>query len=238
MIKKSKNPYIRDIYLAYLTENAERTLTDNYPIIERKMIALEPPRELIQWDRRRDVIDPANTGMCFYCNDYTFTPVLNNPKAYVEKFAQYACVVGLDPSPYDNMPLVVQKSQIYLNIAATYYYGSCGLKVIPNVRLGDDRTLTCLEAFPKNTLIAIGTHGFVHRLDNRRIFANQINKIVDELEPSGIVVYGIASKELFGSAISKGIPIYQYDSYTMKQNKITKVNKVLMAIDHCFEEAQ
>lgn len=130
----------------------------------------------------------------------------------------YQSVVGVDPSPYDNMPLVVQKSQIYLNLAITHYFGTNGIKVIPNVRLGDDRTLGCLDAFPRHALIAVGTHGFTHRRDNREIFARQMRAVVDVLEPSGICVYGPASEGIFGYARSKGIPIYQYDSYTMKEN--------------------
>jgi hypothetical protein len=42
---------------------------------------------------------------------------------------QYKCVVGLDASPYDNMPLVVQKSQIFLNLGITYYYKTPKFKV-------------------------------------------------------------------------------------------------------------
>ncbi len=164
--------------------------------------------------------------MCFYCNDWGFNPILGNPKAYVDKLRKYACVVGIDPSPYDNMPLVVQKSQIYLNLAITYYFGRQEIKIIPNVRLGDDRTSSCLEAFPKHTLIAIGTHGFTRRLDNRYIFASQIDKVVKELEPSGIIVYGPASDELFGIARLAGIPIYQYDSYTMKENRKDRERKL------------
>lgn len=226
MIKKSKTPYIRDLYLAYLIDGANRTPTDNYPVIERWMVATEPPKEIIQWDRRKDVVDPSTTGMCFYCNDEGFTPILNNPKKYVEKLSKYACIVGIDPSPYDNMPLVVQKSQIYLNLAITHYYGSLGMKIVPNIRLGDARTLSCLEAFPKHTLIAIGTHGFTHRLDNRRIFAEQVDKIIAELEPTGIIVYGPASDDIFGIARLKSIPIYQYDSYTMKENKKDRERKL------------
>ena len=218
MIKKSKTPYVRDVYLAYIIEGARRTETDGFPIIEEWMVATEPPKEIIQWDRRKDVTDPINTGMSFYCNDFTFTPILGNPKAYVEKLSSYGCVIGLDASPYDNMPLWVQKSQIGLNLGITYYYGSHGIKVIPNIRLGDNRTLSSLEAYPKHTLIAIGTHGFTRRLDNRYIFADQVQKIVETLEPSGICVYGPVSNEIFGFAVMTGIPIYQYDSYTMKEN--------------------
>lgn len=186
------------------------------------MVASNPPKEMIQWDRRLDVTDPPNTGMCFYCSDPAFQPILGNPKAYVEKLRTYGVVVGLDPSPYDNMPLTVQKSQIYLNLATTYYYGKQGFKVIPNVRLGSPETLSCLDAFPEHSLIAVGTH----RKDNRTIFAEQIKIVVDRLEPIGICVYGPASDELFGYARSKGVEIYQYNSYTMKENAKDKARRL------------
>jgi len=226
MIKKSKTPYLRDVYLAYLIDGARRTKTDGFPIIEEWMVATEPPKEIIQWDRRCDVTSPKETGICFYCQDPGFQPILGNPKGYVEKLEQYYCIVGIDASPYDNMPLVVQKSQIYLNLGITYYYGSLGYKVIPNVRLGNNDTLSSLEAYPKHTLISIGTHGFIKRLDNRSIFKEQVKIIVNELEPLGICVYGPVSEEIFVYAIEKDIPIYQYDSYTMKENKKDKQNKL------------
>lgn len=207
MLRKSKTPYIRDVYLAYLIDGANRTKTDEFPVIERWMISTEPPKEIVQWDRRRDVVKPKDTAMCFYCSDCSFTPILGNPKRYVDKMKEYGMVVGIDASPYDNMPLVVQKSQIYLNLAITYYFGRKGIKVIPNVRLGDDRTFTSLEAYPKKTLIAVGTHGFTKKLANKAIFINQVHEIIDVLEPLGICVYGPASDEIFGYAISRG---FQY----------------------------
>lgn len=219
MLRKSSSPFIRDVYQAYLINGANRTKTDEYPIIEKWMVSDKPPKEIIQWDRRQDVIDCQNTAMCFYCTDYKFTPILNNPKKYLEKLKKYEMVIGVDPSPFDNMPITLQKSQIYQNLAITFYFGLNGIKIIPNVRIGDDRTLSCLEAFPKNTLIAVGTHGFIHQLENRYIFANQLMKVIDTLEPTGIVIYGPDIDEIFNYAKLKGIPLYQYDSYTMKQNK-------------------
>ena len=84
-IKKSKTPYVRDVYLAYLIDGARRTRTDEFPIIEERMAATEPPKEIIQWDRRRDVINPRETAICFYCCDPGFQPILGNPKRYAEK---------------------------------------------------------------------------------------------------------------------------------------------------------
>lgn len=225
-IRKSKTPYIRDVYLAYLIDGARRTETDEFPIIEEWMVATEPPKEITQWDRRSDVEDPSKTAICFYCCDHGFQPILGNPKRYVDRMKEYECVVGIDASPYDNMPIVVQKSQIYLNLGITYYYGSLGIKIIPNVRLGDDRTVSSLEAYPKHTLISIGTHGFTHLLVNRYKFAEQVQVIVDAIEPSGICVYGPVIEEIFGYVKLKGIPIYQYDSYTMKANAKYKKQKL------------
>ena len=121
----------------------------------------------------------------------------------------------MDASPYDNMPLAVQKSQIYTNLAITYFFGKQGIKVIPNVRLGNDETIGMLDAIPKNCLIAVGTNGFTWNLENRKIFRNQMKIVLDVIHPTGIVVYGPAYDYVFESAIIAGIPIYQYDSLTM-----------------------
>ena len=51
-------------------------------------------------------------------------------------------------------------------------------------------------------------------------------KIISELEPTGIIVYGPASDDIFGITRLKSIPIYQYDSYTMKENKKDRERKL------------
>ena len=38
MVRKSKTPCIRDVYLAYLIEGARRTKSDEFPIIEEWMV--------------------------------------------------------------------------------------------------------------------------------------------------------------------------------------------------------
>ena len=225
MVRKPKKPYIRDVFQAELIKGANRTKPDGYPIIEKWMVAENPPHDLFQWDRRQDVTKPEESGMSFYCNDPGFIPILNNPQGYTEKLRKYECVIGIDPSPYDNMPLVVQKSQIFNNLAITYYYGMQGIKIIPNVRLGNNDTMGALSAYPKGTLIAIGTHGFTRRIENRDVFRNQVTMVVKVVRPSGIIVYGPVSEYIFEEAIKAEIPIYQYDSYTMKENAKDKARK-------------
>ena len=217
--KTSIGPYRRDVYLAYLIDGARRTKPDGFPVIEGWMVEKNVPKYLAQWDQRRSVRYPEQTGMSFYCIDPALTPVLSHPERYVEKLKQYQCVIGMDASPYDNMPLVVQKSQIYLNLAITYYFGKQGIKVIPNARVGTNDTLSSLAAYPHNTLIAIGTNGFTHAKVNRIIFKDQAATVIKALEPTGIIVYGPATEYIFEEAIERQIPIYQYDSYMMIKNR-------------------
>lgn len=144
---------------------------------------------------------------------------------YLNLLKKAAVVIGIDASPYDDMPLVVQKYQIYRNLAITYYYGKQGIKIIPNVRLGSNYTFSSLEAYPHHTLIAIGTNGFMRNKDNRYLYETQFERIVEELEPTGVVIYGPVYQEINDIAEAKGIKIYPYESYTMKQNAADKKDK-------------
>lgn len=221
-MKHTKAPYVRDMYLAYLIQGARRTHEDGYPIIEPWMVAKEPPKDIVQWDKRSTVKDKSRYALSFYCIDQYFSSLQCNPRKYVDEVKEYECVIGMDASPFDNMPLVVEKSQIFDNLAITYYFGRQGIPIIPNVRIGNDSTISSLAAYPKNTLIAIGTNGFIHETGNRAIFRRQIEIVIDSLIPKGILVYGLVDKTTFASAEEAHIPIFQYDSFMAKRYKKRK----------------
>ncbi len=221
-MKHTKAPYVRDVYLAYLIQGARRTHEDGYPIIEPWMVAENPPGDIVQWDKRNTVKDKSRCAVSFYCVDQYFSSLQCNPRKYVNEVRKYECVIGMDASPFDNMPLVVQKSQIFDNLAITYYYGRQGIPIIPNVRVGNDSTIASLVAYPQSTLIAIGTNGFIHEKCNRAIFQKQVEIIIDTLLPKGIVVYGPADGDVFALAEEADIPIYQYDSFMARRYRKRK----------------
>lgn len=217
--KARLSPYKRDVYLAFLVNGARRTQTDGFPIIEPWMVASDPPKTVCQWDQRSSASDPVDTTLCFYCEDSTFQSVLNYPRRYLPTLNLFRNVIGMDSSPYDNMPLVVQKSQIFLNLALTYYWGRNGIKVIPNLRIGDPRTLSSLEAYPKHTLLAVGTSGFMWALNNRNAFRYELQMAIQELQPTGLVVYGTAPDWLFCFEVIGNIPIFRFDSFLMGRRR-------------------
>lgn len=222
---KSKVPYLRDVYLAYLIDGAPRAEGEGYPVIPPEFCFEGFPGAVAQWDQRSQVKDPEHTAMSFYCKDECFQPVLSDPQAYVDKLRKYQCVIGMDCSPFDNMPLVVQRHQIWLNLAITYYYGSQGIKVIPNVRIGGDATLDSLASYPKHAVIAIGTNGFVKSRENRQEFMLQTSKAIEELEPAGVVAYGPAESETFLAATLRGIPVREYESFMHARNASRRQKK-------------
>ncbi len=221
-MKHTKAPYIRDVYLGYLIQGARRTSKEGYPIIEPWMVVEKPPTDIVQWDKRSTVKEKSQCAISFYCKDQYFSSLQCNPKRYTNEVKEYECVIGMDASPFDNMPPVVQKSQIYDNLAITYYYGRQGIPVIPNIRIGTECTIDSLDAYPRNTLIAIGSNGFTHELFNREIFREQVKIIVDTLHPTGIVVYGPVSDAIFSVAKEASIPVFKYEAFMTRRYKKRK----------------
>ena len=132
----------------------------------------------------------------------------------------------MDCSPFDNMPAWIADHQIGMNLSVTYYFGKCGLKVIPNVRVANTPgSEESLLACPKHVLIAIGTNGFTREIANRDVFMAQVSKVVEALEPAGIIVYGPANDDIFLTPRFMGVPIYQFYSFMQRRNASRRKKK-------------
>lgn len=82
-----------------------------------------------------------NVYIHFYMHDVTFRQVITNTKKYLDRFRKYGDVISPDCSLYINMPLCLQIANTYMNRAIGVYLQNNGIKVIPNVRWGDERTM-------------------------------------------------------------------------------------------------
>lgn len=195
----SKNRRVEDSFSACLVENARFTVGEEYPVIESYMVSPIIPKKIMPFSKaicyRGDLSD---TFICFFSPDKTFERVRRNPKKYLSFFKRTAGIIGFDFSIHSDMPIVKQKSQIYDNLSLTYYYGSNGVLVIPNVRCGIDELYSeFADAIPKNNIVAIGTHGFCKELQEKCEWYCFIEKIIDTLNPSAIIVYGSLNGKMF-----------------------------------------
>lgn len=217
---KDANGIVTDSFQAFLVDDANFTEVEEYPIIEDWMIPTIPPKQILTFNEAIAYKgDLSETYVCFYAQDPTFERVRRNPKKYVDFFKRCAGIIGFDFSIHTDMPIIKQKSQMNDNLSLTYYYGKQGIRVIPNIRCGfDDLLPEFLSSIPKNSLIAIGTYGFIKETYKKYEWFCFLDEIIRTLNPSGIIVYGTLNGELFDSLKEK-TKFYYYDSWSTRRRK-------------------
>lgn len=124
---------------------------------------------------------------------------------------------------YRDMPLVMQLWNIYRSRAIGSWLQENEIKVIVNMRWGDERTYRiCCEGVARKCTIAVGTNGTIRNPEDRRYFVDGLETIVSELDPSSIVVYGSTPDDIFGPYRSAGIKIVQFDCETTSVHRGAK----------------
>lgn len=190
---------IEDSFDAYLVDRAHFSSHEEYPIIEERMIAKTIPVDIMPFSKAINYRgDLSNTFICTYSPDKTFERVRRNPQKYLNFFKRTAGLIGFDFSIHSDMPLIKQKSQIYDNLALTYYYGNHDIPVIPNVRSGIDELATeFFECIPKNSTVAVGTHGFMKETREKYEWYCFLEQVINDLHPKNIIVYGTLTSRIF-----------------------------------------
>ena len=219
--KMDKTKPIRDCFQAFLVEGAEFTDAEEYPIIPSCMISTEIPKEIIPLDKITSKRDISNTYICFYEPDEEFEKVRKNPARFLPIFKKAAGIITPDFSIHSDMPLIKQKAQRNDNLSLAYYYLSHGVKGIINVREGvDEINDDYFSALPRRTLVSIGTHGFVASKAKEAEIYCFVERIVEELNPTGIVVYGPLPESVRQSF--PDTPFYVFEPWINKNRRRRK----------------
>ena len=211
---------VEDSFQAFLVKGAHFTKTEEYPIIPREFISNRLPVKIMHFSKaityRGDLHD---TFICFFSPDKSFERVRKNPKRYLSFFKRTAGIIGFDYSIHSDMPVIKQKAQMNDNLSLTYYYGSNGISVIPNLRCGiDDLLPEFLSALPKRSVVAVGTHGFIKTKHERYNWFCFLETIINEIEPKDVVVYGTLNDPMFDELKSR-TNIVCYDAWNDPRRK-------------------
>lgn len=219
MSYRNKNNEIEDSFNAYLVEGAEFTTIEEYPIIKKENVSSKPPIKIIPFHIAINYKgNLKDCYICFYEKDVFFKRILKSPKKYIKFFKRTAGIIGFDYSIHTDMPFIKQKKFIDDNLTLTYYYSNLGIKCIPNIRYGNDETIDeFFEAIPKNSLLAIGTHGFCKTIVQKAELFCAIETIIEKLNPTGIIVVGPLNKEIIKNFSNK-CKFYVYKSW-MEENR-------------------
>lgn len=216
---------VPDSFQAYLVKDASFTKQEEYPILQKDMISDKLPIDIMPFNKAITYKgDLSNTFICFYEPDDSFERIRRNPKRYLNFFKRTAGIIGLDFSVHSDMPIIKQKAQMNDNLSLTYYFGSNGIPVIPNIRCGIDELIPeFLEAIPKHSIIAVGTHGFIKTTKEKYEWYCFLDTIITELAPQKIIVYGTLSSKIFDD-IKQKQEFVLYDSWVAKRVKEMRPN--------------
>lgn len=214
------NRLVEDSFQAFLVEGAKFTTNEEYPIIPIEYISSSIPLDIMPFNKAINYQgDLSKTFICFFSPDASFERVRRNPQRYVNFFKRTAGIIGFDFSIHSDMQLIKQKAQINDNLSLSYYFGTKGIPIIPNLRCGIDELLPeFLSAIPKNSIVAIGTHGFVKGKQEQYEWYCFIERIIDELHPSTIVVYGTLNSKIF-EELKQTCNFAFFDSWIDKRRK-------------------
>ena len=177
-----------DVFHASILKDARYDGEYDFPVLKEEH---EIPRKLIPFSRALREDKDFNQWVCFYEDDFLFERIWNRPARYLDRLSKFSGIITPDFSLYYDLPLAMQLWNIFRSRALGRWFQRQGIKVIPNIRFGDQRTFECCCAgISKHSVIAIGTLGCLKVKAYRETFINGINYVADRLEPEAIIFYG------------------------------------------------
>jgi hypothetical protein len=195
--KSKRRLIINDGFNPELAEGAKFEGIFQFPIIKpTKEIIL--PKYLVPFSERNKITNPEKTFVVFYEHDDKFTDLIKHPDKYIVDLSRFAGTISPDNSLYRDTPLACQICNIYRNRLIGSYLQRQGILVIPNLRWGDERTYdkglfgeaVAFSSAPKCSVVAVGCYGCIRSKENRQYFVEGFFKMLDELEPIAVIVYG------------------------------------------------
>lgn len=206
----------KDVFRAFLVKNATY---DNFLEIPCLKSEAQKPLKLVVFSKAIHTKE-YEAWVHFYEDDAAFERIWNNPNVYLPILKKFRGVITPDFSVYRDMPLVMQQWNIYRSRAIGHWLQENGVSVIPNIRWGDERTfeLSC-AGVKKHGVIAVGSHGCIKLVNDRKFFIDGLKYIMDTLKPEVLVVYGTTPDEIFKTYKEKGVEILQFDSDFMQSRK-------------------
>ena len=169
----------------------------NLPIIRKQQIDLGQI-DLISFTKTKsDDKENQNKTIHFFTYDWLFDVVYDSPEKAAERLKQYHAVLTPDFSMYTDMPLALQIHSTFKNRWCGAYWQSIGLRVIPTIEWGDERSFEfCFDGIEQGSVVAVSTY---RREDYKDLFMAGYNKMLQVIKPVAIICFGIPFKEMQGN---------------------------------------
>lgn len=148
--------------------------------------------ELIPFSSRNDKSITPNTAICFFEDDYKFThAVWEGLDRTTYRLRDYTTLLTPDYSLYVDVPKQYNLDKIYKCRFAGAYWVNCGYGVLPTASWGSvDSFKYCFNGLPKHSVIAVCGIGIDWCKPATELWEMGIRELINQIEPTTIIVYG------------------------------------------------
>lgn len=175
------------------------------------------PDDLIMYgtEVRRSYAQTKGKTVHFFLDDYKFEPLWNKPIKTSSPIITLGRALTPDFSLFADYPLALQLYNVYRSRWLGRFWQQQGVQVIPTISWGGkDSFEFCFEGVSSNSIVAIGTVGV--RKENRKVFQEGFEKMLEELNPSDIIIYGENEPVDFKKYLAEE-HLHKYESYWKKR---------------------
>jgi len=181
--QKNKQLLVRNEFL-YHNQSSGRY---EFPIIKKQDINIDEIKFLSYSNVKLNDNENLDKTIHFFTYDWKFEKVYEKPDIEFEKLKQYKYLLSPDFSIFTNMPLALQIESIFKNRWCGAYWQSKGLKVIPTVSWGDEKSFDfCFDGIEEGSVVAVSTY---YRENCEEEFMLGYNKMIQKIKPSAVICY-------------------------------------------------
>ncbi len=205
-IKKQENKQklVKNEFLYHNNSQGEY----DFPIIKKQQININNIEFLSYVNAKNNDKENSNKTIHFYTYDWLFNKVYENAEEELEKLSQYYCLLSPDFSIFTNMPLALQIQNVFKNRWCGAYWQSKGLKVIPCVSWGDERSFDfCFDGIEEGSIVAVCTY---YRENCEEEFMLGYNEMLKRIKPSMVLCYDEPFSQMKGNIIEFLPTTYEY----------------------------
>ena len=159
-----------------------------------QMPVIEPcsyiPKDLIGFNYAL-TSNSKESGIHFYVDDYQFERVWNQPQFYLDKLAEFDCMLTPDFSLYKEMPIAMKIWNTYRSRLIGQMAQRLGIVVIPTVSWCEEDTFEfCFDGLPKRSTLSISTIGVKKDDYNFSLWKAGVDEMIKRLQPRTLLIYG------------------------------------------------
>lgn len=179
---------VRRSFNLHLLDSLDCDPDTGMPTLDKTEI--EPPDRLRGFNTCARHSDPRAGVHCFL-DDYRIEPIWSDPERYISMLDRFYCVIAPDFSLYVDMPLPMQRYQVFRQRVIARIWQDAGLCVVPVLTWGWGESYPfAFEGIPQGGAVALSTVGLMKSEEQIELFENGAAAAMSAVRPSLVLAYG------------------------------------------------